>query len=143
MTLTSLRDCFSHPVSWLRAHHHSTLTHALPSPHHVDPQKTPDDIRDLYVFDRALRLVVLDALDRVKVAVRAALTDHMSTTYEVIRSSMAKPTIRRDQASWRAQVEGARGGAVFGDVGQPQPVRCSEVKTRSTRSSGTGGPGRR
>ncbi|HIW62405.1 MAG TPA: Abi family protein [Candidatus Stackebrandtia excrementipullorum] len=36
-----------------------------------------DDILDLYVFDRALRLVVMDALERVEVAVRAALTDHM------------------------------------------------------------------
>ncbi len=40
-----------------------------------------DDILDLYVFDRSLRLLVIDALERVEVAVRAALTDHMSTTY--------------------------------------------------------------
>lgn len=42
---------------------------------------TFDDLLDLYVFDRALRLLVMDALERVEVAVRAALTDHMSTTY--------------------------------------------------------------
>ncbi|MGY5764797.1 Abi family protein [Brachybacterium sp. DNPG3] len=41
-----------------------------------------DDVLDLYVFDRALRLLVMDALERVEVAVRAALTDHMSTTYD-------------------------------------------------------------
>lgn len=41
-----------------------------------------DDVLDLYVFDRALRLLVIDALERVEVAVRAALTDHMSTTYD-------------------------------------------------------------
>ena len=40
-----------------------------------------DDLLDLYVFDRTLRLLVLDALERAEVAVRAALTDHMSTTY--------------------------------------------------------------
>lgn len=40
-----------------------------------------DHVLDLYVFDRALRLLVMDALERVEVAVRAALTDHMSTTY--------------------------------------------------------------
>lgn len=40
-----------------------------------------DDVLDLYVFDRALRLLVMDALERVEVAVRAAMTDHMSTTY--------------------------------------------------------------
>lgn len=39
-----------------------------------------DDVLDLYVFDRALRLLVMDALERVEVAVRAALTDHMSTS---------------------------------------------------------------
>jgi len=37
-----------------------------------------DDVLDLYVFDRALRLLVLDALERVEVAVRSALTDRMS-----------------------------------------------------------------
>lgn len=41
-----------------------------------------DDVLDLYVFDRGLRLIVMDALERVEVAVRAALTDHMSTTYD-------------------------------------------------------------
>jgi abortive infection bacteriophage resistance protein len=41
-----------------------------------------DDVLDIYVFDRALRLLVMDALERVEVAVRAALTDHMSTTHE-------------------------------------------------------------
>lgn len=40
-----------------------------------------DDVLDLYVFDRALRLVVLDALERIEVALRSALTDHMSVTY--------------------------------------------------------------
>lgn len=41
-----------------------------------------DEVLDLYVFDRTLRLLVLDALERVEVAVRAALTDHMSTKYD-------------------------------------------------------------
>lgn len=41
-----------------------------------------DDVLDLYVFDRKLRLLVLDALERVEVAVRAAITDHMSTKYD-------------------------------------------------------------
>ncbi|QIX25175.1 Abi family protein [Nocardioides sp. JQ2195] len=40
-----------------------------------------DDVLDLYVFDRALRLLVLDALERIEVAIRSALTDHMSLTY--------------------------------------------------------------
>ena len=40
-----------------------------------------DDLLDLYAFDRTLRLLVMDALERVEVAVRAALTDHMSTAH--------------------------------------------------------------
>lgn len=40
-----------------------------------------DEILDLYIFDRRLRLLVMDAIERVEVAVRAALTDHMSTQY--------------------------------------------------------------
>ncbi|MEL4358927.1 MULTISPECIES: Abi family protein [unclassified Luteococcus] len=40
-----------------------------------------DDVLDLYVFDRKLRLLVLDALERVEVAVRSALTDHMAQAH--------------------------------------------------------------
>jgi abortive infection bacteriophage resistance protein len=43
---------------------------------------TLDHVLDLYVFDRALRLLIMDALERVEVAVRAALTDTMSITYQ-------------------------------------------------------------
>jgi len=37
-----------------------------------------DDVLDLYVFDRHLRLLVLDGLERIEVAVRAGLTDTLS-----------------------------------------------------------------
>ncbi|MFF0546639.1 MULTISPECIES: Abi family protein [Nocardia] len=50
--------------------------------HAFRPGTAFDDVVDLYVFDRALRLLVMDALERVEVAVRAALTDHMSTNYD-------------------------------------------------------------
>ncbi|MCO5227252.1 MAG: Abi family protein [Thermomicrobiales bacterium] len=43
---------------------------------------TFDDILDLYVFDRNLRLLVMDALERIEVAIRAALTDHMASQYQ-------------------------------------------------------------
>lgn len=53
------------------------------SPDHLFRKGTTfDGVLDLYVFDRALRLLIMDALERVEVAVRAALTDHMSTTYD-------------------------------------------------------------
>ncbi len=38
-----------------------------------------DDVLGLYVFDRQLRLLVLDGLERVEVAVRANLTDTMAS----------------------------------------------------------------
>lgn len=37
-----------------------------------------DDVLQFYVLDRQLRMVTLDALERVEVAVRAAVTDEMS-----------------------------------------------------------------
>lgn len=51
------------------------------SEHRFKPGTEFDDVLDLYVFDRALRLLVMDALERVEVAIRAAITDHMATTY--------------------------------------------------------------
>lgn len=50
----------------------------LGSQHEFKPGTAFDDVLELYVFDRALRLLVMDALERVEVAVRSALTDHMS-----------------------------------------------------------------
>lgn len=47
----------------------------------VQPGTSFDQILDLYMFDRSLRMLVTDALERVEVAVRAALTDHMSTAH--------------------------------------------------------------
>lgn len=59
-----------------------TIPFQTPGPGHAfRPGVEFDDILDLYVFDRSLRLLVLDALERVEVAVRAALTDHMANTY--------------------------------------------------------------
>lgn len=39
---------------------------------------TFDAVLSLYIFDRKLRLLVLDAMERVEVATRAAIGDHMS-----------------------------------------------------------------
>ena len=53
------------------------------TPDHVfRPGAQFDDLLDLYVFDRTLRLLVMDALERVEVAVRASLTDYMSTSMQ-------------------------------------------------------------
>lgn len=51
--------------------------------HHLFQENTTfDELLNLYVFDRSLRLLVMDALERIEVAVRAALTDHMATVYQ-------------------------------------------------------------
>lgn len=40
-----------------------------------------DDVLDLYAFDRKLRLLVMDALERIEVAFRAVLSQSMSERY--------------------------------------------------------------
>ena len=47
--------------------------------HSFSPGTTFDGILYVYVFDRQLRLLTIDALERVEVAVRAALSNTMST----------------------------------------------------------------
>lgn len=44
----------------------------------IRPGTTFDDVLRLYVFDRKLRLHMLDAIERVEVALRAAISDHLS-----------------------------------------------------------------
>lgn len=46
----------------------------------VRPGTTFDDVLELYVFDRHLRLLVLDGIERIEVAVRANLTDVMAAS---------------------------------------------------------------
>lgn len=59
-----------------------TIPFQVDSKEHVFSDEVSfDDVLDLYVFDRSLRLLVLDAVERVEVAIRSALTDHMSITY--------------------------------------------------------------
>lgn len=40
-----------------------------------------EDVLTLYVFDRRLRLLMLDALERIEVALRASLGDHMAVRH--------------------------------------------------------------
>ena len=41
-----------------------------------------DDILTLYTFDRELRLLVMDAVERIEVALRTQITNHMSVTHK-------------------------------------------------------------
>jgi abortive infection bacteriophage resistance protein len=45
------------------------------------PGSAFDDIAGLYIFDRKLRLILLDAIERIEVALRAHLTHAMSRKY--------------------------------------------------------------
>lgn len=48
---------------------------------HFRPGTTFEQVMTLYVFDRELRLLVLDAIERVEVAVRTRLVNEMSTRH--------------------------------------------------------------
>ena len=50
-------------------------------PHTFKPGTTFKDILRLYLFDRELRLLVMDAVERIEVAFRASLSNHMSVKY--------------------------------------------------------------
>ena len=49
--------------------------------HRFRPGSRFDDALALYVFDRQLRLLVMDAVERVEVAIRAGWAHHMAMTY--------------------------------------------------------------
>jgi abortive infection bacteriophage resistance protein len=50
--------------------------------HDFKPGTDFKKILDLYTFDRQLRLVAIDALERIEVALRTAITDAMCTSYD-------------------------------------------------------------
>lgn len=46
--------------------------------HHFRPDASFTDVLDLYVFDRQLRLLILDAIERIEVALRTKMTNVLS-----------------------------------------------------------------
>lgn len=48
------------------------------SPHQFKQNTTFEDILNLYIFDRKLRLLVLDAIERIEVAIKASISNTMS-----------------------------------------------------------------
>jgi abortive infection bacteriophage resistance protein len=51
-------------------------------PQHIfKPGTTFDEVLDLYIFDRELRLLVMDAIERVEVAVRSCITNEMGVAH--------------------------------------------------------------
>jgi len=59
---------------WLpfEQHHHT---------HQFKPGARFDQVLDLYIFDRELRLLMLDAVERVEVSLRARLASHLTCKY--------------------------------------------------------------
>lgn len=43
---------------------------------------TSSQLLDVYVFDRKLRLLFLDAIERIEIALKAIINNHMSLTYD-------------------------------------------------------------
>ena len=52
-----------------------------PNRHAFRPGTDFKDVLDLYSFDRQLRLVAMDPLERIEVALRTAITDTLSVPY--------------------------------------------------------------
>jgi len=49
--------------------------------HHFQPGVSFDDVLRLYIFDRELRLHVMDAVERIEVALRTVINNHMALKY--------------------------------------------------------------
>lgn len=59
-----------------------TLPFQVEKPRHHFRDKTSfEDVLELYVFDRELRLLVMDAVERIEVAIRSQMNNYMSLTY--------------------------------------------------------------
>ncbi|MDX8389471.1 MAG: Abi family protein [Mariprofundaceae bacterium] len=51
------------------------------STHQFKPNTSFSQVLDMYVFDRELRRLVMDAVERVEVSLRACFTSHLSGKY--------------------------------------------------------------
>lgn len=69
---------------------------AVPNEHAFNEGTSFEDVVDLYVFDRELRLLIMDAVERIEVSVRASWAYYLATTYGahgyLDRNLYAKPT---------------------------------------------------
>lgn len=66
-------------ISYYRLSAYAIPFYSTGSHHQFRNGVTFEDILTLYVFDRELRLLIMDAIERIEVAIRAQITNHMST----------------------------------------------------------------
>jgi len=68
-------------ISYYRLSAYSRPFQIANSEHSFRPEATFDNILSLYVFDRQLRLLILDAIERIEVAFRARMTQVLGENY--------------------------------------------------------------
>lgn len=69
------------------------------NPHAFTPDTRFETVLAIYVFDRNLRLLLLDAIERVEISLRTTLAQHLATTYGPFAHD--KPALFKQQEDWR------------------------------------------
>jgi len=67
--------------------------------HNFYPNTNFDDILNLYIFDRELRLLVMDAVERIEVAIRACISNSLSLkhgSHWFLKPELFIPSYRHD-----------------------------------------------
>lgn len=69
------------------------------NPHAFTPDTRFETVLAIYVFDRNLRLLLLDAIERVEISLRTTLAQYLATTYGPFAHD--KPALFKQQEDWR------------------------------------------
>lgn len=71
------------------------------SNHQVKPGTSFDDILNLYIFDRELRLLLMDAIERIEVSLRTQMAYHLSHRHNTSHPHL-DPALFQDQGKYQA-----------------------------------------
>ena len=86
------------------------------SPHCFKPETSFEQVLELYVFDRELRLLILDAIERLEVAVRTRFAyelAHRHGCHAYLQGQYFKPTFRWQSLLESLKTEVSRADEVF------------------------------
>jgi abortive infection bacteriophage resistance protein len=100
--------------------------------HYFKSNITFSYVWDLYVFDRELRLLVLDAIERIEIAIRTSLSNVMSITYDPLwycSNEVFKSEYCSDGSASNQMINGCNrlafcGNAILNDWKNHQQVPC-------------------